>query len=212
MQPEKEGTFHCQRTLKHNLGIISGDIGNQFCTAPCKEKIWSVAGDQFQNRKGCVVVLKRALYRLKTAPTSFHQVLGDFLTEMSFASSRTDQDPWLRRLVKYKRYDYIATHADDIIIVAKNPSKYMVHIKQHFQVHNVTDSPSYYIENDMMQQGKLFYMSTKIYTKEVLRKHQEKYGSLAKEILLLCPKEKPELDDTPFVDEEKHKEYQHIIQ
>ena len=42
-------------------------------------------------------------------------------------------------------------------------------------------------------------------------KYQEKYGSLAKENLPLKPKIKPELDNSPLVDETKHKEYQHII-
>eukprot|EP00957_Ditylum_brightwellii_P005784 440940-Ditylum_brightwellii.AAC.1 len=63
----------------------------------------------------------------------------------------------------------------------------------------------------MVQQGKLLYMPTKNCVKDVLRKYQEKYRLLAKENLLLCPKKKPELDDTPFVDEVNHKEYQHII-
>eukprot|EP00957_Ditylum_brightwellii_P090553 6895904-Ditylum_brightwellii.AAC.1 len=31
--------------LKNNLGMMSGDIDNAFCTAPCAKKIWSTAGD-----------------------------------------------------------------------------------------------------------------------------------------------------------------------
>eukprot|EP00957_Ditylum_brightwellii_P038814 2933520-Ditylum_brightwellii.AAC.1 len=73
------------------------------------------------------------------------------------------------------------------------------------------NSPRYYLGNGMVWQGKLFYMSTKNYTKEVLRQYQEKFGSLAKENMLPCPKEKLELDDTLFVDEVKHNEYQYII-
>eukprot|EP00957_Ditylum_brightwellii_P069951 5312174-Ditylum_brightwellii.AAC.1 len=60
---------------------------------------------------------------------------------MGFTPSRTDQDLWLRKSDEHKGYDCIATHVDDIIIVAKNPSKYMPHIEQHFQVQDVTDSP-----------------------------------------------------------------------
>eukprot|EP00957_Ditylum_brightwellii_P172019 13096150-Ditylum_brightwellii.AAC.1 len=57
---------------------MAGNIGNAFCTASCAEKIWSVAGDQFGNKKGSIVVLNRALYGLKTASASFHQFLGVF--------------------------------------------------------------------------------------------------------------------------------------
>eukprot|EP00957_Ditylum_brightwellii_P016840 1269541-Ditylum_brightwellii.AAC.1 len=52
---------------------------------------------------------------------------------MGFVPSRADQDLWLHRLDKHVGYDYIAMHVDDIIIFAKNPSKYMMHIEQHFQ-------------------------------------------------------------------------------
>eukprot|EP00957_Ditylum_brightwellii_P146999 11191614-Ditylum_brightwellii.AAC.1 len=58
--------------VKYGLGMISGDIGNALCTAPCAEKIWSVAGEQFGDKNGAIVVLKRALYGLKTASASFH--------------------------------------------------------------------------------------------------------------------------------------------
>eukprot|EP00957_Ditylum_brightwellii_P146938 11187025-Ditylum_brightwellii.AAC.1 len=37
---------------KYGLGMISGDIGDDFCTALCAKKIWSVAGEQFGERKG----------------------------------------------------------------------------------------------------------------------------------------------------------------
>eukprot|EP00957_Ditylum_brightwellii_P067787 5145126-Ditylum_brightwellii.AAC.1 len=60
---------------------------------------------------------------------------------MGLTPSRADQDLWLRKSDEHKGYDYIATHVDDIIIVAKNPSKYMTHTEQHFQVRDVTDSP-----------------------------------------------------------------------
>eukprot|EP00957_Ditylum_brightwellii_P114233 8709096-Ditylum_brightwellii.AAC.1 len=44
---------------KYWLGMISGNIGNAFCTATCAEKIWSVAGEQFGEKKGAIVVLKQ---------------------------------------------------------------------------------------------------------------------------------------------------------
>ena len=196
---------------KYGLGMISGDIGNAFCTAPCAEKIWSVAGEQFGDKKGAIVVLKRALYGLKTASASFHKFLGDFLREMGFEPTRADQDLWIKKSEQYEGYDYIATHVDDIIIVAKNPLEYMSHIEQHFQVRDVTDSPEYYLGNNIAKRNGKMVISTKKYLKEVFRKYQEKHGALPKENLPLKPKEQPELDDSEFANEDEHKEYLHII-
>ena len=54
--------------VKTGLGIMAGDIGNAFYMKPCAEKIWPCCGVEFGTRCGAVVVLKRALYGLKTAP------------------------------------------------------------------------------------------------------------------------------------------------
>eukprot|EP00957_Ditylum_brightwellii_P098639 7514092-Ditylum_brightwellii.AAC.1 len=101
---------------------MSGDIGNAYCTAPCAEQIWSVTGDDFGPRKGLVVTLKRALYGLKTASASFHKFFNNFLRELGFEPSRVDQDLWIQESDEYEGYDYLATHVDDVIIVAKDPT------------------------------------------------------------------------------------------
>eukprot|EP00957_Ditylum_brightwellii_P081439 6194867-Ditylum_brightwellii.AAC.1 len=119
--------------VKYGLGTISGGIGNAFCTVPCAEKICSVAGEQFGEKKWAIVVLKRVLYGLKTVSASFYKFFGVFLGEMGFEPSRTDQDIWIKKSEHYEGYDYIATHVDDFIIVAKILLEYMSHIEQHFQ-------------------------------------------------------------------------------
>eukprot|EP00957_Ditylum_brightwellii_P099964 7617776-Ditylum_brightwellii.AAC.1 len=111
--------------MSNNLGMMDGDIDNDFCNAPCSEKVWSMAGNEFGQRKGCVVMLNRALYGLKTASALFHKFFGDFLQELDFEPSKVDQDLWLRKQYTYECYDYIATHVDSIIIVTKNSTKYM---------------------------------------------------------------------------------------
>ena len=43
----------------------------------------------------------------------------------------------------YDRYEYIATHVDDVIIDAKSLSKYMHKIEIHFKVRDIMDFPNY---------------------------------------------------------------------
>jgi hypothetical protein len=66
------------------LGIMTGDIGNSFPTAPCAEKVWSKCGPEFGPQEGAIVTLQRALYGLKTASRSFHEFFGDTLRRMGF--------------------------------------------------------------------------------------------------------------------------------
>ena len=77
---------------------------------------------------------------MKNASNSFHNFFGDFLRDIGLTPSRSDQDLWLRKTDEYDGYDYIATHVDEIIIAAKDPSKYMNETEQKFQVQNIIDS------------------------------------------------------------------------
>eukprot|EP00957_Ditylum_brightwellii_P202419 15330076-Ditylum_brightwellii.AAC.1 len=61
-----------------------------------------MAGEQFRDKKGAVVVLKQVLHGLKTASASFHKFLGDFLCKMGFEPSRADQDLWIKKSKHYE--------------------------------------------------------------------------------------------------------------
>eukprot|EP00957_Ditylum_brightwellii_P094825 7221142-Ditylum_brightwellii.AAC.1 len=83
---------------------------------------------------------------------------------MGFKSSRADQDLWIKKSEQYEGYDYIATHVDDIITVAKNLIEDMSYIEQHFQVRAVTDSPEYYLGNNIAKRnGKVVILTKKCF-------------------------------------------------
>jgi hypothetical protein len=196
---------------QNKLDMMVGDIGNAFPTAPCAEKIWTKAGPEFGDRAGSTIILKRALYGLKTASRSFHEFFGDCLRSMGFQPSRADQDLWLRKSDDYDGYDYIATHVDDIIIAAKRPGIYMAKIEQEFLVRNKEDSPTYYLGSNIKKVGNYLHVSSSKYVKETLKTYQEKYGAIKKENIPLATTVNPELDDSEFLCGNDISHYQHII-
>ena len=142
--------------------------------------------------------LNRALYGLKTASNSFHKYFGDFIRDLGFTSSIEYQDLWIYKSDDYEGYYYIATHVDDVIIAAKNPSKYMHEIDMHFKVRYITDSPKYYLGNELVRVGNIIRVSSKKYVNEILRKYQKTHSNLKKEVLPMRVKEHTELDDSPL--------------
>ncbi|MGH7955315.1 MAG: reverse transcriptase domain-containing protein, partial [Gloeomargaritales cyanobacterium] len=165
----------------NELDIVTGDIGNAFVHADCREKVYSRAGPEFGQREGCIIIIMKALYGLVTSPRQWHEFLADTLRGMGFLPTRADPDLWYKRSPDYNGYDYIGTHIDDLIIAAKRAHDYMTLLEQEFIVRNIEDSPSSYFGLDFTRRGKLIQISTKTYVKEVLRKYQEKYGTLKKE-------------------------------
>lgn len=57
----------------------------------------------------------------------------------------------------------------------------------------------------------MLHVSSKKYIKEILRRYQEKFGTIPKQNIPIPTKSHPELDDSPFLDIIGHKEYQHIV-
>ena len=60
-----------------DLDIIACNIGNAYLNAPCREKIWFVAGPEFRSKQGQVVKVVRALYGLKSSGASWRYMLQE---------------------------------------------------------------------------------------------------------------------------------------
>ena len=60
------------------------DVGNAYPNAPCREKIWFVAGPEHREKKGKVMVVVQALYRLKSSGAYWRAMFADTLLAMNF--------------------------------------------------------------------------------------------------------------------------------
>lgn len=48
----------------NGLDVRSCDIQNAYLTAPCREKIWTCAGEEFSSDSRCIMIVVRALHGL----------------------------------------------------------------------------------------------------------------------------------------------------
>ena len=69
---------------------------------------------------------------------------------------------------------------DYVIIADRNPYKYLHGIEMHFKVRDITDSPKYYLGNELVQVGDLIHVSSNKYVNVILRKYQKAHGNLKK--------------------------------
>ena len=77
-----------------HLDLAACDIANAFPTAPCMEKVWTIAGPEFGDRAGSKIRIARALYGLATSSRAFHESLADLLRRIGFKATRADPDLW----------------------------------------------------------------------------------------------------------------------
>ena len=198
--------------LNEGLRFVTGDIGNAFVQADTNEKIFTVAGPEFGDKEECVVILKKALYGLATSARQWSLALGDTIREMGFVPTRADPDLWIRLSDDQEKYEYIATYVDDIIIVAKDPNKYLNVVKDKYPIRNIEETPEYYLGNNLeMRDNNTIKVHSKKYITEIINRYENKHGTLKKENVPATPKDHPEMDESPFLDEEGIKQYQSNI-
>ena len=70
--------------MNEGLKIVTGDISNAFVQADTDERIYSVAGPEFGDKEGSIVLVKKALYGLATSARRWSLTLGGAIKDMGF--------------------------------------------------------------------------------------------------------------------------------
>ena len=198
--------------LNEGLSFVTGDIGNAFVQADTKEKIYTIAGKEFGNKKDCVVVIKKALYGLATSARQWNIKLGDSIRKLGFHPTRADPDLWIKENKEHNKYEYIATYVDDLIVVAIDPMQYIDKIKNEYPIRNIEMNPEYYLGNNIeVRTNNTIKISSAKYINEVIRKYESEHGTLKKENVPAKPDDHPETDTTPFLDKTGITKFQSVI-
>jgi len=128
----------------NDLEVFAADIGNAYLNAPCREKIWTRAGKEFGSDEGCIMIIVRALYGLKTSGAAWRAAFAQKLVEMGYKSSKADPDVWIRQGVKpdgFRYYEILLVYVDDILCVSHQPEKTMDEIKELYRLKDDTVGP-----------------------------------------------------------------------
>jgi hypothetical protein len=108
----------------NDLELVSVDIGNAYVNATCREQLYTIAGPEFASYEGCVILVIKALYGLKSSGAAWHAHLSEALRDLGFTPSKADPDMWMREAARddgSKYYEYIIAYVDDLIIVSAHP-------------------------------------------------------------------------------------------
>ena len=106
----------------NNLDLWGANIGNSYLEAFTDEKLYIVAGPEFQELQGYINILMKALYSLQSIGKRWAEVTHSILRDMMFLSSKVDLFIWLRKAPNLSCYDYIAVYVDDLFIAAESSS------------------------------------------------------------------------------------------
>ncbi len=116
----------------NDLDVIACDVGNAYLNAPCRKKIWFVAGLEFGSWQGTVIKIVRALYGLKTSGASWRGMFNSSILEMGFEPTDADPDVYRKTNAKengFKYYEYILVYVDYVLIISHSPTTHLERIQ-----------------------------------------------------------------------------------
>jgi hypothetical protein len=94
-----------------------------------KEKTFITAGPEFGDQlQGRILIVQGGWYGHKSAAATFHEHLSTKLRMMRFRPTLTDQNLWIRK--RNRRYDYLASYVDDVIIISQDPMNIIEDLKR----------------------------------------------------------------------------------
>eukprot|EP00957_Ditylum_brightwellii_P069280 5259156-Ditylum_brightwellii.AAC.1 len=79
----------------NELDVMCCNLQNAYLNVKCKEKIWFVGGKECCGDQGKVIVIIRALYRLRSAGASWGAALAELLFSLGYKSTKADSDIWI---------------------------------------------------------------------------------------------------------------------
>jgi hypothetical protein len=210
----------------NDLDVLTCDVSNAYLNAPCREKLWVKAGPEFGSDVGSVMLIRKALYGLKSAGKSWRNMLSESLQAMGWDSTRVDPDVYRRASVRKngnEYYELLLVYVDDILVVSHEPRGTMEMIGHLYDLKDSVKTPDRYlganVERRQTRDGKVVWaLSGREYVQNAVSLVKQmlaeddlalKTGKLADRPM---PKSyHPELDVTRVLDSEGASRYQQLI-
>jgi Reverse transcriptase (RNA-dependent DNA polymerase) len=116
-------------TSLDELEVSAADVGNAYINAKCREKVYTIAGKEFGNDEGKIMLITRALYGLKSSGRAWREMFAGTMSDIGFKNSEGDRDVWLRANdhpgTKEQYYEKLLVYVDDILCASHDPGAVM---------------------------------------------------------------------------------------
>ena len=193
----------------------STDIGNAYLEATTKEKLVIIAGPEFKELEGHVLVIHKALYGLRSSGLRWHQRFAQVLKELGFKPCKAEPDVWMRVTKDGRCYEYIAVYVDDLMFAMDDPEAFEKLLREDYNFKlKGTGEIDYHIGMDFFrdEDGVLCIKPAK-YIEKMMDSYKRMFGTTPSTRVYspLEANDHPELDNSELLDAEGTQQYQSLI-
>ncbi|NND72996.1 MAG: hypothetical protein HKN43_15585, partial [Rhodothermales bacterium] len=167
----------------------------------------------FGERRGHILIIRRAIYGLKSSGKMWWERCSDILRDMGFFLSKAESDIWMRKVDDH--YEYIAVYVDDLEMASKNPKALTETFEKKYKLKLKGTGPvTFHLGCDFCrEEDGTLCIEPKKYIERMIEGYENMFGSKPAH-KYTSPLEKgdhPELDNSPELDMEGVKKYQSMI-
>ena len=209
----------------NGLEVLSCDIQNAHLTADCREKCFTVAGPEFGSEKGKVMIIRKALYGLKSSGAAFRSLLAKTIWDLNYRPTKADPDVWIRPATKpdgNRYYEMVLCYVDDVVSISAHPMEAIEGIKAVFKLKgDKAEPPEMYLGGGIAKVStgsgtKCWTMSSEQYVKTAVANVEEKLNKSNLRLPTKCPTPctsgyHPANDTSPELNAEGTNYYQELI-
>ena len=197
----------------NNLKMWSTDIGSAYLEASTSEKVYIVAGPEFGDREGHILIIDKALYGLRSSGARWHDKFSDCLRDLGFQPCKAEPDIWLRR--NGDIYEYIAVYVDDLALALVDPQEFVDTLQTKYKFKFKGTGPiTFHLGMDFFRDDDgTLCMAPHKYIVKMIANYERIFGELPKR-KFSSPIEKgdhPELDTSELLDSQGIATYQSLI-
>ena len=209
----------------NDLNILACDIQNAYLTAKCRENIYTIAGPEFGSEEGAVMIIKMALYGLKSSGAAFRSKLANVIHDLGFRPSLADPDVWMKPATKrngFKYYEYVLCYVDDVMVVSDEPQDTIDGLKNVFKLKgDKAEIPDMYLGASLsyvetIKGNKCWAMSSAKYVQTAIDNIEKTLRKGGRKLPTKCVtptsyKYRPEEDETPELVGEEITNFQELV-
>ena len=199
----------------NDMAVWAADVSSAYLLAYTSEKVYFIAGPEFDELEGHVLVIVKALYGLRSSGRNYWIKFANSMRQMGFFQCKSEPDVWMRD--KGDHYEYICCWVDDLAICSKDPDAIIKELSdpkgKHKYEFKGVGPISYHLGGNFSrdEDGTLAY-SAETYIKKIMEAYERRYGEKPKEVNSpIDHNDHPELDMTELLDSDGISQYQSLM-
>ncbi len=189
------------------------DVGSAYLESYTQEKVYIIAGPEFGELQNHILVVRKALYGLRSSGARWHDRFADCMRELGFQPCKAEPDIWMRP--NGQRYEYVAVYVDDLALAMEKPQEFVDTLMNKYKFKLKGTGPiTFHLGMDFHRDadGTLCITPNK-YIEKMMGAYERMFGSspIKNVSSPIERNDHPELDESEFLDADDTVKYQSLI-